>query len=231
MRRSEIFDEFVKIAEENNLVSSEKSFSKLEKNPRADSLSISDIEKLYNVKPDSTLKYKNNIMESAHPDSSVVSNAYDKLNGLVENNIERQNILLNIVNKNNNGHLTQHKYAEKELLLSLVKIANDLDNKNQDELRCLADVCIEQVSSKSIKKEAQAAAAGLLATIGPWAAAVGLIAGAMLLKSNLPKFNSGFKPNHEDLMKQLDDLINSNDVTLGFGRKLRPEFIETVKKI
>jgi len=39
MRRSEIFNEFVKIAEDNGIVSDDK-------NPRYDSLSISDIEKL-----------------------------------------------------------------------------------------------------------------------------------------------------------------------------------------
>ena len=47
------------------------------------------------------------------------------------NNIERQNILLHIVNKRNDGLLTQRKYAQKELMLSLVRIANDLDNKNR----------------------------------------------------------------------------------------------------
>src|SRR5512142_1100769 len=151
MKRSEIFESFVKIAQEQGLLAeaehaehTEKDFS--ETNPRYDSLSIEQISKLYGVKPDKPkdMEYKKNIMEDAHPDSVVISPSHDKLNGLVENNIERQNILLHIVHKEPDGHLTQRKYARKQLLLSLVRIGNELDNRGDDELRKLADACLEQ---------------------------------------------------------------------------------------
>src|SRR5579859_2403025 len=99
MRKSEIFESFVKIAQERGLVSqaekpehTETDFS--ETNPRFDSLTIEQISKLYNTKPaqPKDMEYKRNIMEDAHPDPVVISPSYDKLNGLVENENEGQNI-------------------------------------------------------------------------------------------------------------------------------------------
>ena len=105
MRRSEIFESFIKIAQDKGLVSKdapEKAIKQLSKTHRHDSLSAEDIAKLYGVKIDQPkgMEYTRNIIEDAHPDSVIVSPAHDKLNGLVENNNERQNIILNIVNKN-----------------------------------------------------------------------------------------------------------------------------------
>lgn len=150
MRKSEVFEEFVKIAQQKGMVQSDETQKKLQKTHRADSLDISAIEALYGVKPNlpKDMEYEDNIMETAHPNSVVTSPSYDKLNGLVENNMERQNIMLHIVNKTPDGLLTQRKYAEKNLLLSLIKVANDLDNKNQKDLRVLADACLLQVSKK-----------------------------------------------------------------------------------
>ena len=96
MRRSEIFDNFVKIALESDLISldaPDKAKKKLEENPRADSLSAKDIEKLYNIKPNAPkdMEYKKNIIEDAHPTPMVICPAYDRINGLVENENERQN--------------------------------------------------------------------------------------------------------------------------------------------
>ena len=121
--RSEIFDNYVKIAEEKGIVSKdapEKAKKILEETGRADSRSIKDIEKLYGVKNDTlkSMEYKRNIIEDAHPDSIVIAPSYDKLNGLVENNNERQDIMLRLVNKMPNGQLDNHKYAQKDLLLS-----------------------------------------------------------------------------------------------------------------
>src|SRR5271166_4104687 len=147
MRRSEIFESFVKIAQQKGLISdaehaehTEKDFS--ETNPRMDSLSIEQISKLYNTKPaqPKDMEYQRNIIEDAHPEMVVISPSYDKLNGLVENENEGQNIRIHISLKEPDGHLTQRKYAEKELIMALVRTANDLDNRNQDQLCKLADV-------------------------------------------------------------------------------------------
>jgi len=173
---------------------------KLDKSRRADSRSPEEIAAIINVRPESPeyAKYKNNIMEVAHPESQVLCPAYDKVNGLVENNIERQNIMLNIVLKHNDGLNTQHKYAQKELIMSLVRVGNDLDNQNKDQLRVLADTCLQQIALKKT--------AWILPAIGVAATLIG----ALYAQQHLPFFNDGVKKNGENLLSELTDLVNSN---------------------
>jgi len=223
MRKSDIFESFVKIAQEKGLISdtsSEKARKELEKNPRMSALTAKDIEKLYGVKPETNkgMDYKKNISELAHKEPVVVSPSYDKLNGLVENINERQNILLHIVNKPVNGLLTNHKYAEKELILSLVRLGNSLDNHD---LRSLADMCLAQVSHK-IEKVAIAPLA--------WAAIVGVPAllGAIVAHQKLPNFDAGFEENSKRLISELDDFLTSNS-NFGVGVSYNPSFIKVVE--
>lgn len=216
MSRSEIFNNYFKIAQDKGILSeSDKAAKELQKTRRMDSLSIEAIEKLYNLKPEKSegLDYKNNIMESAHPDSLVLSPAYDKLNGLVENNIERQNIMLRIVNKNPDGLLTQRKYAEKALILSLVRTANNLDNQDKNELRTLADSCLYLITKTAKTALANFAIAGL----------VGGAVGLMYLISRLNTTDRGFEKNHEHLVQQLTDLLEEDINFLGFGFELTDE--------
>lgn len=148
----DIFEKYAELAMERGLVSKGDDLKKkLEKNPRWDSQNISTIELLYGVKPDSPkeMEYKKNIVEVAHPNAVIVSPAHDPLNGLVENLNERNNILINIVNKTPDGHLTGRKYASDELVRSLVRIANEMDNRDAEELRVLADTCIEQMNKQA----------------------------------------------------------------------------------
>lgn len=226
MRRSEIFDSFVKIAQEKGMISNDSSDAKkkLEETLRADSLSLSDIEALYGVKPDSpkSMEYEHNIMEVAHPNSIVVSPSYDKLNGLVENEIERQNINLHIVMKTPDGLLTQRKYAEKELILSLVRLANDLDNKDKEKLRILADTCLLQVTNKSLKKEG----------VAPMLV-IGLIAGtigAIYAHQHLPNVDKGLQNNYTRLISELDDFLKSN-ADYGVGYEYDNEILEDVRGV
>lgn len=226
MSKSEIFDNFVKIAQEKGLVNDSKaSKKKLEETGRAGSDDISTIEALYGVKPDapSGADYKKNIMEVAHPNSVVVSPSYDKLQGLVENNIERQNILLHIVNKPVNGHETHHKYAQRDLILSLVRVGNDLDNHNQDKLRALADHCLLQ-SSGRIEKNAGAA----LPLAG--VAAVALILGGIYLKQHVRFISDGFPQDNQKLLAEIEDLIQSNS-NWGVGYEYTPEFLAVVNEL
>ena len=242
MRHSDIFDDFAKIAIEKGLISKgspEELKRKLEENPRIDSLDISAIEALYGVKPDTSkdMQYKKNIIEDAHPNSVVVSPSYDKLNGLVENLNERQNIIMNIVQRIPDGHIVNRKYAEQQLLLTLVRIGNDLDNKNQTELRTLADVCLEQtaiVAKKvNLTKTANPAVAGLAPaglaplTIAPLVA-VPVILGAIYLQQHIGLLNEGFEKNHEKLMSEIDDLLNAS-VTWGVGRQYTQEFLTAMQ--
>jgi hypothetical protein len=228
MRRSEIFDSFVKIAQEKGLLSeaesaehTEKSFS--ETNPRHDSLTIEQISKLYNTKPErpKDMDYERNIIEDAHPDSVVVSPSYDKLNGLVENENEGQNIRIRMVMKQPDGHLIQRKYAEKNLILSLVRVANELDNRDNDELRKLADICLLQVSKKKIHKVGWVwIAAGI-------AAAVGLL----YLQQHKDFHSDGFVSDYQKALIEIDKLLSSKITWYGTGYTFNPEFIKTITQL
>lgn len=229
MRKSEIFDSFVKIAQEKGLLSSsdgsaehtEKDFP--ETNPRMDSLSIEQISKLYNTKPElpKDMEYKRNIIEDAHPDSVVVSPSYDKLNGLVENENEGQNIRIRIVMKTPDGHLVNRKYAKKNLLLSLVRVGNELDSHDSEELRKLADVCLEQLAQKKSLEKVGAVPFVAIAAI---AAA---ILGGVYLQQHTGFRNSGMTVNYQNLEKEIEDFLKS-DITLGVGHTYRPEFLQTL---
>jgi hypothetical protein len=229
MSRSEIFDGFIKIAQEKGMISkdSDESKKKLERTQRADSLSISDIEALYGVKPDlpKNMEYERNIIENAHPNSVVVSPSYDKLNGLVENNNERQDIILHILNKTPDGLLTQRKYAEQELINTLISAANDLDNKNKDDLRKLADACLMQVCLKKNKQLKKKAALPAVAVAG--LVAIPLAIGALWLQQNLSFANEGFERNHAKLIAELDDMISSS-VSWGVGVKYKESLTSMV---
>lgn len=218
-RQSEIFDSFIKIAQEKGMISndSNEAKKKLEQTQRADSLSITDIEALYGVKPNAPkeMEYEHNIMENAHPNSVVVSPSYDKLNGLVENNNERQSIMINIINQTPNGNPTPKKYAEKEFVSALVSLANYLDNSDSEQLRVLADACLMQVysSKKPLKKQA----------VGPLAIA-GLVAlpiGALWIQQHMNAVNEGYEKNHLRLMSELDDFVNASTTwgTIGVSYK------------
>lgn len=164
MRHSDIFDSYAKIAEEQGLVSLSEDEVKTESDkpresaklrkykkspaPRAGSDTIETIEALYHVKPNNSIEYENNIMEAAHKTPVVIAPSYDRINALVENNIERNNIMCNIVMKQNDSNSTYHRYAKQELLMQLVRVANDLDNSGNEELRVLADACIEALALK-----------------------------------------------------------------------------------
>lgn len=153
---SEIFESYVKIAVDRGLIKTaeEKESKELKKYKdesyaRLGSDSIETIETLYGVKPEGTYEYEDNIAEVAHPHSVIIAPSYDKINGLVENINERSEIMQNIADKRTDGKLTNYKYAKKDLILQLVKIANDMDNKDFEKLAALADGCVEKLGMKS----------------------------------------------------------------------------------
>jgi len=225
--RSDIFNEFVKVAQAKGLIASEhaehteKDFH--ETNPRMDSLTIEQIGKLYNNKPPSPkeMEYKKNIMEIAHPDPAILFMSHDKLNALVENENEGQNIRMRIVMKTPDGQYNQRKWAEKQLILSLVRTANDLDNLGQAQLCKLADVCLEQASGKQFSKTAQ------------WQLAVGGIAaaiGALYLKQHMNFHSDGWTADYQKANAEIDDLLTSNS-NYGVGVSYNPAFIQIVHQL
>lgn len=221
MSKSEIFDSFIKIAQEQGLVSeadhaehTEKDFS--ETNPRMDSLSIEQISKLYNTKAKrpEDMEYKRNIIEDAHPDMVVLSPSHDKLNGLVENENEGQNIRIRIVLKEPDGHLTQRKYAKKELVLSLVRVANELDNQDNEELRKLADACLLQASRGGLEKKA--------VPVIPIIIGVVALIGAVYAYEHITT-SEGLRLDYQKLTDKIQEL-QKQTVSWGFGYKFSDEF-------
>jgi hypothetical protein len=202
MARSDIFDEYTRIAIEKGLISNAEDSPKLKRYkkdtyPRIGSDDISTIEALYGVKPDSSIEYKDNIMEAAHPNAVVIAPSYDRLNGLVENNIERNNIMCNIALKPTTGNLTQHRYAKKELLMELIRIANDMDNRNHSELVVLADDCVSKLTEKkSLEKVA----------FLPWIIGGAAILAGFWLYSHLDDPDKGLSANIDNALDQLNDL-------------------------
>lgn len=159
--RSEIFDNYVTIARERGLI------SEAEETARVGSDDISTIELLYGVKPNG--KDEKSIIEQAHPEPVIIAPSYDRLNGLVENEQERQNIIISIINKAPRAKLTQHRYAEtKELVEELIRIGFVMDNKNETELMALADSCTENLLHKQAILPLLAAIAGGLTLIGTY---------------------------------------------------------------
>ena len=159
--RSEIFEEYIKIAKEKGLYPKETEGGNGKDTPelkkyrdeayaRVGSDDISTIEALYGVKPDGDHEYEHNIMEAAHPKPVVISPAYDRINGLVENEIEGQNIRINLVMSPSAGkYVTQGpKLAHQNLVMELVRLANHFDNTDQEEFRMLTDNCLEQLADK-----------------------------------------------------------------------------------
>lgn len=227
MRHSDVFDSFVKIAQKKGLISQGDHAEHTEKNldnPRWDSLSIEQIGKLYGVKPDAPedMKYKRNIIEDAHPDPLVISPSYDKLNGLIENENEGQDIRIHISLKEPDGHLVNRKYAEQQLVLSLVRVANDLDNRNEEELRVLADACLLQVAKKKILKQAVAP----LLLIAPIVA----VLGGLYFQQHFRAASQGFQQDQQKLLAEIDDLLNSTS-SWGVGYEYKANFINLVKDL
>jgi len=167
LRRSEILDNFAKIALEKGLIDN-KLTSKAEAMSKEDKYKDSEwkknIEALYGVKLDNE-----DILDKAHPKPVVTLPAYDNVNGLVENLKERHNIMVGIVNKMPNGAYVGTKYASAydDLLKELIKIGYSMDNKNIHELRVLADSCSERFTKTAFAP---------LAIAGGIAAVLGLIA-------------------------------------------------------
>lgn len=231
MNRSDVFDNFVKIAQKEGLISESEHAEHTEKdfpetNPRMDSLSIEQIGKLYNNKPQTfkEMEYKRNIIEIAHPESLVISPSYDKLNGLVENENEGQDIRIHISLKEPDGHLVNRKYAEKEFLLSLVRVANALDNSGQRDLRVLADVCLEQAASPKKKLEKRAVAPLLIV------AAIAAAAGLFYAQQHMDLSSQGFQRDYEITVQAIDALLEEHN-SWGVGHTYTSEFVDMVTEL
>ena len=178
---SEIWEAYFKAMDEKEGLTKEAAAPKLRKEepreehteyrnsawPKNDGDVQKRIETLYNVKQDLIHTYENNIMEVAHPEPVVIGLAYDRVNGLVENEIERQKVDMHIAlspatsletrgpKYANLGSKSLAKQASEDLLMELIRIANDMDNKGLEGLAADADECIgDMVVGTEVPREA-----------------------------------------------------------------------------
>src|SRR5690606_32236047 len=129
---------------------------------------------------------------------------YDKINGMIGNQNENHSIIKHVINKNPRGMYSQ-KLAEKDLTLSLVRTATMLDQNNKDDLMVLADTCLSQIGS--IKKKA------FLPLLSKLPLLLKVVMTGLSVKGLQDYFNDGdvgFYGNHDNLVSELNDLVNSN---------------------
>ncbi len=180
-----------------------------------------EINDLYHVKPDAPkgMTYDRHIGQLAHKDLVVILPTHDKLNGLVETDQERQNIMINLVVKPTHGNLGSKKWAETQLLGSLIRVAQDLDNQNIEELRVLADTCINQLHKKAL---APLAIVGIVAAV---AAAGGLL----YWQQHHDAESLGFR---QDSLVMISELKDLDEATGGWGRdSYKAEFKAEIESV
>lgn len=192
MSRSEIFEEYARIVREQGLVS-----EAADKSPRRGSDDISTIEALYGIKPNG--KDEKTLTEQAHPEPVIIAPAYDRINGLVENNQERQNIMVGICNKPHQAKLTQHRYAQTraDLTNELVRLGFYLDNQKEEMLTTLADACAEKLTKLAL----------IPALLIGGAAIVGLLG----VYNNFGEISQGIRADCQRIEEQLQSMISSSD--------------------
>jgi len=207
--KSEVFEEYMNIMK-NGLTKNAQ---------RANINDRTKIEKTYRNEED-VIKYNKNLMQEAHPNKVIFGPSYDPTNSLVENNIERQNIMLNIVNKTPTGQLDYKKYAEEKLKLSLIKVANELDFQNKDKLRVIADNCIDNI----IKKQADMLIAGGIAA---------LLAMIYTYQHYPSKFNaSNITQSKSELLEAIAEVTDSDTYFLEmFGERFTADTTKNLKNL
>ena len=235
---SDIFEEYAKIAVAQGLVKEASLEKKAEEetNPRYDSLDLDAIEMLYGVKPNGEEKH---IVEQSHPESVVVSPAYDRVNGLVENGLERQDIMHWIATKPNHGKHIQERYvkAHQELVNEVIKAAFILDRDNEHELMAFADRCAGRLNDSVLIKSARTwgdifgglgsvlgpPAVAALVGAGPWGWGIaGVAIGITALVNHFGgMIDQGVKANAENAISELQDVVQDPDEAKGYGDKIQ----------
>lgn len=186
----------------------------LEADRRVDSLTAEKISKLYNL--DVNTKGKRNIVEEAHPETVVAFDSYDKLNGVLKNDNQKQDITINILNRKQTGFLVHEKLASQSALInSLVKTANYLDSRDPALAMYCDKILVE--FNNSLEKEAMlppAVLAGILIPAG--------IVGLMYWQQHSSSANLGLLENIKRMGNEIDDILN--DKAFITGRDYNQEF-------
>jgi hypothetical protein len=143
-KRSEILQAYIENAKNNGIdVGTYKQASEEKKAPPTQA----ELFNVHNVKsPFSEL------IEKAHPRTVAIAPAYDKLNGVIENGIQRQSVMVDLARRTPRGtHLLATRYikANEKLTSELVKAAFAADNADMTDLMELADGCVDKLDKRS----------------------------------------------------------------------------------
>lgn len=210
---SKIFEEYAKLAEERGLISKEA----YPMDKRVESRTLSDIEILYGIKPNG--KDEKDIIEQAHPETSVMAPAYDKMNGIVENQNQLSDIMRQIALRPPNGLYQQKRFiaAKQDLTESLVRIGFLMDNKGEQDLMKLADSCTVRLQKIAIPV--------VVPIIAGIVGSLGLLAVLNRTDNSLQNVVN----NTESVVRELNDLQGKMDVSsilndMLFLQKLASEF-------
>lgn len=197
MTRSEIFEEYARIAREQGLIS-----EAAEKGPRRGSDDISTIEALYGIKPNGEEK---TLTEQAHPESVIIAPSHDRVNGLVENDQERQNIMVGICTKPHQAKLTGHKYAQtkNDLMNELIRLGFYLEAQQEEGLVNLADACSERMVKKAI--------APALLTALYWGGGIAASVGLLGVYNNFGEVSQGIRADCQNVEAMLAEMIADDE--------------------
>jgi hypothetical protein len=155
--KNSTFEEFYKIAAEKDLIDSRESRTKKNNPAEYSKEYIDTIKMLYNIDP--TESKGKSITQQAHPEMCIISPAYDKTWGVIENGEEAQALSTAIVFRETNPTTNIRRIAEQELLEELIKAATVLEVQGNKKLTKLADACSQKISNdleESLKKQAWA---------------------------------------------------------------------------
>lgn len=197
---SKIFEEYFRIAEEQGLITKEAypMEKRLDRDP-------TDVELLYGIKPNGKDDDKN-MVDQAHPGVAVVSPAYDRFDGVVENQNQQSNISNYIALRPPNGLYQQKRFvtAHKDLVNSLVRVGFILDNKDENDLMKLADSCNERLTKEAL---------GPALVIGLIAGGVALTLGALGIINRTSNSRQNVINNSEAVLRELEDLQGKMNVS------------------
>lgn len=162
IKESEIFNEYVKLAEKEGLVN-ESDYG----NVKIAADEASAIEALYGLQLNDEPKNPNYspLLDKAHPETAVAGIANDRMNGVVEDLKQRQSIMTGIALKTPDGALIQRRYvkAYNDLMNTLVRVGFTMDHEDYPDLMKTADTCAGELEKRAeILKEAQWVAAAWL---------------------------------------------------------------------
>jgi hypothetical protein len=151
----EIFDEYVKIAEKMGLINPNSYITAEEEAKKKKDSAKKDMDLaaalFYGIKPNGK-EDDISLLEKAHPGVAVVSPAEDRMNGIVENDQQRQNIMMQIAMRPTNGKYQQKAFvtAHENLAKSLTKASIALQREQYQDLSKFAIDCNERLEKEAL---------------------------------------------------------------------------------